>query len=108
MLGALRLPVMIRLFRIDPPAAVGSNMTIGALTALAGVATTLAADSDFPLVRMLVVLAVVGPPTVVGGWLGGWLTGWLRKDSVRVLAGWVIALTGVLMVAQAGRVWLHR
>jgi uncharacterized membrane protein YfcA len=101
MLGSLRLPMMIRLLKIDPKVAVGSNMAIGFLTALAGAATTLSSRrgaGDWQAMGLALVAVV--PPTVVGGYLGGWLTGRLHKDTVRALAGWIIAGTGVLMVVQ--------
>jgi uncharacterized membrane protein YfcA len=103
MLGSLRLPMMMRVLKLDPKVAAGSNMAIGCLTAMVGAATTFAAGKDLPWPRMVVALAVVGPPTVLGGWLGGWLTGRLTKDSVRRLAGWIIAVTGLMMVGQG--VW---
>jgi hypothetical protein len=39
-------------------------MAIGCLTAMAGAATTLSAGTSLPWERMLIVLALVGPPTV--------------------------------------------
>src|SRR5262249_31305854 len=97
MLGSLRLPMMIRMLKIDPKVAVGSNMAIGFLPALVGAVATLSfrRGADDWSGMTLALLAVV-PPTVVGGYLGGWLTGRLRKETVRALAGWIIAATGVL------------
>jgi uncharacterized membrane protein YfcA len=102
MLGSLRLPMMMRILQMDPKVAVGSNMAIGCLTAMAGAATTFSAGASLPWERMLIVLALVSPPTVLGGYLGGWLTGYLRKETVRALTGWIIAVTGLLMVGQVG------
>src|SRR5262245_21400804 len=90
MLGSLRLPMMIRWLKIDPRVAVGSNMAIGCLTGLVGAATTFATAPALPWREVGVVIAVLAPPTVLGGYLGGWLTGRLRKESVQLLAGWVI------------------
>lgn len=100
MLGSLRLPILIRLFKLDPHVAAGSTMAIGALTALTGTVTSFALGIPIDGTRLVTVLLVVGPPTVLGGYLGGWLTGQLRKETVRVLAGWIIVVTGVLMVGQ--------
>jgi uncharacterized membrane protein YfcA len=76
--------------------AVGSNLAIGFLTALAGAATSWWAGGGFDLLA----LAVVGPPTMLGGYLGALLTGRLRKEVMQRLLGWVVAALGVLMVAQ--------
>jgi uncharacterized membrane protein YfcA len=60
MLGSLRLPMLMRFLKLDPKVAVGSNMAIGCLTAVAGAATTFSAGTDLPWERMLTVLAAVG------------------------------------------------
>lgn len=103
MLGSLRLPMMMRFLRLDPKIAVGSNMAIGCLTAMVGALTTFStATAALPWDRMLMVLAVVVPPTIIGGYLGGWLTGYLSKNTVQTLAGWIVIITGVLMLGQVG------
>jgi len=100
MLGSLRLPILIRLFKLDPRVAAGSTMAIGALTALTGTVTSFALGVPVDWVSLATILAAVGPPTVLGGYLGGWLTGRLPKETVRVLAGGIIVATGVLMIGQ--------
>ena len=103
MLGSLRLPMMIKWLRIDPRVAVGSNMAIGCMTALVAATTSLfsARDLDWgPIQQALLVLA---PPTILGGYLGSWITGKLRKESVQMLAGWIIVVTGVLMTYESTR-----
>ncbi len=97
MLGSLRLPMMIRYLGMDPKEAVGTNMVVGCLTAAVGALTGLLAGDG----RLdLLVLAVVVPPTLLGGWLGAWLTGRISKAAVQKFAGWVVAVTGILLVAQ--------
>ena len=98
MLGSLRLPMMIRYMRMDPKEAIGTNMVVGCITAAIGTATNLVA-SDGQLKWL--VLAVVIPPTLLGGWLGAALTGRISKSAVQRLAGWIVAITGVIMVGQA-------
>ena len=96
MLSSLRMPVVLRLLRGDVPVAVGSNMAIGLLTALVGVSTAWVLGSGLDLLA----LAVVGPPTMLGGYLGAVLTGRLRQETLQYLLGWAIAATGLLMVVQ--------
>lgn len=101
MLGSLRLPMMLRLLKLDPRVAVGTNMAIGCLTAAVAVATSLSAGAaDLPWAGMGTALAIIAPPTALGSYLGGWLTGYLRKETVRALAGWIIAVTGAQMLGQ--------
>jgi uncharacterized membrane protein YfcA len=88
--------------------AVGSNMAIGCLTGLVGALTVLLLGHGLLFTGLVPVLVAVLPPTVVGGYLGGWLTGYLSKERVKWLAGWIIALTGVLMVGQVAVPLLRR
>ncbi len=96
MMNSLRLPVLVRLLRGDVPVAVGTNMAIGLLTALVGVAAAWAVGSGFDLPA----LAVVGPPTILGSYLGAALTGRLSRATLQRVLGWLIAALGLLMVLE--------
>jgi uncharacterized membrane protein YfcA len=96
MMSSLRLPVMLRTMKLDPRVAVGSNMAIGFLTALVGAVAAYWAGGHLDFL----VLAAVGAPTMLGGYMGALLTGRLRKETVQRLLGWTVAALGVLMVAQ--------
>jgi uncharacterized protein len=97
MLGSLRLPMMIRYLKMDPEEAIGTNMVVGCLTAAVGSITGLfAGEGHIPWL----VMAVVVPPTILGGWLGGVLTGRISKETVQKMAGIIVALTGVLLIGQ--------
>lgn len=98
MMGTVRLPVMIRMLRVDPGVAVGTNMAIGCMTAFAGAAGLWTADS-FQWLPLL----VVTPPTILGGYLGARYTGRFRKESLQFLVGLTIVLTGVGMAGEG--VW---
>src|SRR5262249_28161322 len=76
--------------------AVGSNMAIGCLTAFSGALTALCLGGGLDLLT----LALVAPPTCLGGYLGARLTGRFRKETLQRLVGWTIAATGLLMVGQ--------
>jgi hypothetical protein len=45
-------------------------------------------------------MAVVVPPTVLGGYLGGLNTGRISKEAVKRFAGAIITVTGVMLVVQ--------
>jgi len=96
MLGSLRLPAMIRLLKIDPQIAVGTNMAIGCVTALCGAFSLWPFGESVPVLPLLVVV----PPTVVGGYLGARFTGRFRKETLHRLIGATIVLTGVGMVTE--------
>ena len=97
MLGSLRLPMMIKYLCMDPKEAVGTNMAVGSMTGLIGATTAFLAGSSH--INWLI-LAVVVPPTLIGGYLGGWITGRLSKEGVQKLAGWIVTFTGVLLIGQ--------
>lgn len=97
MLGSLRLPMMIRYLRMDPKVAVGTNMAVGCLTGLIGAVTAFL--SGIGRLDWLV-LGVVVPPTVIGAYFGGWLTGKLTRQAVQKMAGWIVAVSGVLLLGQ--------
>jgi uncharacterized protein len=96
MLGSIRLPVMIRMFKVDPAVAVGSNMAIGCLTAFAGAGSLWPRGEGFPLLPLL----IIAPPTILGGYLGARYTGRFRKETLQRLVGATIALTGIGMALE--------
>ena len=97
MLGTMRLPMMIRFLHIDPGVAVGSNMVIGCLTAATAAATAWAAGGGLDPLSV----AIVGPPTILGSYLGARKTGKLSPHSLKRMVGWVVAASGVFMIALA-------
>lgn len=99
MLGSLRLPMMIRLLKIDPAEAVGTNMAIGCVTALFGALTLWPRGEAIPLLPLLVAV----PPTILGGYLGARYTGLFRKEMLQRLAGYTIVALGIGMAAEG--VW---
>jgi uncharacterized membrane protein YfcA len=96
MMNGLRLPILVRLLQGEVPVAVGTNLAIGLLTALAGVVTAWAVGSGFDLLA----LGMVGPPTILGSYLGAAVTGRLSKATLRRVLGWLIAVLGLLMILE--------
>ena len=97
MMSSLRVPMMVRVLRIDPRVAVGSNMAIGFFTALVGAVTSWYAGGGFDPAA----LAFVGIPTMVGSHLGAMLTGRMNKDTLQRVLGGTIAVLGLFMAVEA-------
>jgi hypothetical protein len=95
-MGSLRLPMMVRLLKIDPPVAVGSNLVIGFLTAAVGAVASLVLGGGFHLMALL----IVGPPTMLSSYLGARLTGRLGKETLQRLLGATIAVLGLVMFVE--------
>jgi uncharacterized membrane protein YfcA len=96
MLGSLRLPMMIKILKIDPRVAVGTNMAVGCITAAAGACALWPGGENFDLMT----LVIVGPLTILGGYWGSRCTGGFRKESLQFLVGCTVALTGAGMLAE--------
>jgi hypothetical protein len=96
MMNGLRLPLLVRHLKGNVSVAVGTNMAIGCLTAVAGVVTAWFVGSGFDVLALL----IVGPPTVLGSYLGAGLTGRLSKEALQRALGWVITILGFVMVVE--------
>jgi uncharacterized membrane protein YfcA len=96
MLGSLRLPLMIRCLKIDPRVAVGTNMAIGCLTALAGAVVMWSQGKNFHILPLL----IIAPPTILGGYLGAHFTGRFQKEALQRLVGATVAIAGLGMAAE--------
>jgi len=95
MLGSLRLPMMMRFLKVQPAIAIGSNMTIGCLTAFAG-ALSMSPRGEFHWLPLL----IVAPPTILGASLGAKFTGNFRKEFLQRMVGATIALVGLGMALE--------
>ena len=94
LLGTLRLPILLRLAQ-SPPAAVGTNMAIGAVTGLVAGVAALREGSVHPRA-----FAVLAPVTVVAAFLGARATGSLRREALERLIAVILIGTGVMMAIQ--------
>ena len=108
MLGSLRLPLMIRVLKVDPAHAVGTNMaigfftsalaTIGALTSQ-GLVSSLDASNTGGIDPVMLLVAV--PPTILGAHLGARMTGRFRKEQLKALIGWTVCVIGIVLIAMS-------
>lgn len=94
-LGALRLPALLRLLGTDPFRAVGTNVAVGFCLGVAGVFGHLTGGVDWTL------LAVGAAASVPGALVGARLTG--RLDGRRLLraVGAVLLVAGTVLLLQA-------
>ena len=90
-LGALRMPALLRLVHETPQNAVGTNITVGVLVGVAGLVGHL--PSEGPDVTALAVGAAASIP---GALLGSRLTGRLSEPQL------IRAIGVILLVAAAG------
>ena len=97
-LGSLRLPLMIRLLKISPRRAAGSNLVVGAVLGIFGfVGHGLHGEVDLPL---LVAMASTG---MIGSNLGARYTGCVSVRSLVLVLAWVLLVVGVILVVRGGR-----
>lgn len=95
LLGSLRLPAMVRIARVEPSVAVGTNMAIGALTGIAGgFGATLHGDVD------LTTFAIVTPLTLVGAHLGARKAGTVDRATLLRWMGYALVPTSLVMMLE--------
>jgi uncharacterized membrane protein YfcA len=95
-LGALRMPALLRLVGETPSRAVGTNLAVGVLVGIAGLVGHLpSAPPDWDL------LAVGAGASVPGALLGARLTGQLGEAQLVRAIGVVLLVAGTSMAVQA-------
>ena len=97
-LGSLRLPLMIRLLKINPRRAAGSNLVVGAALGVFGfVGHGIHGEVDLPL---LVAMASTG---MIGSYLGARYTGRVSVRALVLVLAWVLLAVGIILVVRGGR-----
>ena len=95
-LGSLRLPALLRLLRMDPRVAAGTNLVIGFLLgAVAFVAHGIQGQADVPV---LVAMSLTG---MAGTYIGARLTGRASLRTLALAMGLVMAVIGLLLLVNA-------
>ncbi len=95
-LGSIRLPAMIRILRLDPRAAAGTNLFIGFATGSMGwIGHVARGQVDYPL------LGLMGTSAMAGSYLGARLTGKVSLDRLVMTMGLVLLVVGVLLLWRA-------
>ena len=94
-LGALRLPALLRVIGADPFRAVGTNVAVGFCLGVAGVFGHLTGGVDWTL------LAVGAAASVPGALLGARLTGRLDERQLLRAVGAILLVAGTALLLQA-------
>ena len=95
-LGSIRLPALIRILRVDPRIAAGSNLFIGFIMGSLGwIGHALQGQVDYAL------LVLMGGAAMVGSYYGAKLTGRVSLNTLIGAMGWVLLVVGGLLVARA-------
>ena len=95
-LGSVRLPALIRVLRIDPRIAAGTNLFIGFIMGSLGwVGHVIQGQVDYPLLGMM------GAGAAAGSYYGARLTGRVALDRLVGTMGWVLLAVGAILVWQA-------
>ena len=97
-LGSLRLPALIRILRIEPRVAAGTNLFIGFLMGSVGwIGHAAQGNVDYPL------LGGMGLAGMAGTFYGAKLTGRVTLNTLVLTMGSVLLVVGLLLLAEAYR-----
>ncbi|PKB82119.1 MAG: hypothetical protein BZY88_05290 [SAR202 cluster bacterium Io17-Chloro-G9] len=97
-LGSIRLPALIRILRVDPRIAAGTNLFIGFIMGSVGwIGHVAQGQVNYPLLGMM------GAAAMVGSYYGARLTGRVSLDTLIGVMGMVLLVVGPLLVWQAYR-----
>ena len=95
-LGSVRLPLIIRVLRVDPRIAAGSNLFIGmTMGALGWLGHMLHTRPDLPL------LVILLAPAVVGSYMGAKFTGKISVNLLLLVMGSLLTASGCMMLWRA-------
>ena len=95
-LGSLRLPALIRVLRMDPRVAVGTNLTIGfAMGSVGWIGHVSGGHVDYPI------MVLMASAAVVGSYIGARFTGKVTLDRLIKVVGAVLLVVGAMLLVRA-------
>ena len=101
-LGSVRLPLIVRVLRVDPRIAAGSNLVIGFFMGSFGsIGHGLQGEVDLPL------LVAMGLTAMVGTYLGAQLTGRVTLRTLLLTMSAVLLAVGILLIRDGVARWLE-
>jgi len=99
-LGSIRLPALVRVLKMDPRIAAGTNLAIGFLVGAFGfVGHGLRGQVDLTL------MASMGVAGMVGSYLGARLTRRVGANTLIITIGWILLAVGTLLIWNAYLRW---
>ena len=94
-LGSIRLPALIRILRVDPRIAAGTNLFIGMFIGAFGwVGHVLQGEVDY------VLLVLMGGAAMIGSYYGAKLTGKVQLNSLILAMGLVLLAVGAILTVR--------
>jgi uncharacterized membrane protein YfcA len=99
MQNSLRLPLIIKVLKVDPKIAIGSTMIIGCMTAFSGVIVSWSLVPYKTYLVFYVTLFVI-PFTFLGGYWGAKMTNKFSGEQLTFIIGLLIILMGCLLIIQ--------
>ena len=94
-LGSIRLPALIRILRVDPRIAAGTNLFIGMLIGAFGwIGHVIEGEVDYAL------LVLMGAAAMIGSYYGAKLTGRVRLANLILAMGLVLLVVGVFLTVR--------
>ena len=91
-LGSIRLPALVRVLKVDPRIAAGTNLFIGFFMGTVGwVGHATQGKVDYPL------LIFMGAFAIIGSWYGAKLTGRVNLNTLILVMGFVLLIVGLLL-----------
>ena len=92
-LGSIRLPALIRVLKVDPRIAAGTNLVIGFVMGSVGwIGHAIKGDVDYQL------LTLMGAGAAVGSYYGAKLTGKVELATLVGAMGYVLLAVGVILI----------
>ena len=92
-LGSIRLPALIRVLKMDPRIAAGTNLVIGfVMGSLGWIGHAIKGDVDYQLLIMM------GAGAAVGSYFGAKLTGKVELATLVGAMGYVLVAVGVILI----------
>ena len=97
-LGSIRLPALIRILRVDPRIAAGTNLFIGVLIGASGwIGHVVEGKVDYAL------LVPMGAAAMIGSYYGAKLTGRVRLVNLILAMGLVLLVVGMFLAVRGAR-----
>ena len=91
-LGSIRLPALVRILKVDPRIAAGTNLFIGFFMGAVGwIGHASQGQVDYP------VLVLMGGSAMIGSWYGSKLTGRVNLNTLILTMGFVLIAVGFLL-----------